>query len=79
MICKNKTNLLQYSGHPCVIVFKTIIIFKFSNAHPLNCLFLYFYYGNCFHKHNLICVSLILMQNCQNGLAFINFTLKLLN
>ena len=33
---------------------------------------------NCFHKHNLICVSLILMQNCQNGLVFVNFTLKLL-
>ena len=37
-----------------------------------------FYYGNCLHKHNLICVSLILMQNCQNGLVFVNFILKLL-
>ena len=78
MICKNKTNLLQYSSHPCVIVIKTIIIFKFSNAHPLNCLFLQCLYGNCFHKHNLICVNLNSMQNCQNGLAFVNFTLKLL-
>ena len=54
----------------------------FSNAHPLNCLFLQFfinfYYGNCFHKHNLKSISLILMQNCQNGLTFVNFTLKLL-
>ena len=39
----NKTNLLQYSSHHCVIVIKTIIIFKFSNAHPLNCLFLQFF------------------------------------
>ena len=73
MVCKNKTNLLQYSSHPYVIVIKTIIIFKFSNEHPLNCLFLQFYYGNCFHKHNLICVSLNSMQNYQNGLAFVTF------
>ena len=27
-------------------------------------------------KHNLKCVNLILLQNCQNGLAFVTFTLK---
>ena len=37
-----------------------------------------FYYGNFFHKHNSICVSFFLMHNCQNGLAFVNFNLKLL-
>ena len=40
--------------------------------------FNYFYYGNCFHKHILKCVSFFLLLNCQNGLAFVNFNLKLL-
>ena len=29
-------------------------------------------------QHISICVSFFLMQNCQNGLAFANFSLKLL-
>ena len=31
-----------------------------------------------FHKHNSIGTSFFLKQNCQNGLAFVNFNLKLL-
>ena len=45
MICKNKTNSPQYNSHHCIIVIKTIIIFKFSDAHPLNCLFLQFLFN----------------------------------
>ena len=40
-------------------VFKctSIILFIFT-------ILINFYYGNCFHKHNSICVSFFLMQNC---------------
>ena len=54
-------------------VFKctSIILFIFT-------IFINFTMAYCFHKHISICVSFLLMQNCQNGLAFANFSLKLL-
>ena len=56
-----------------MIVFKctSIILFIFT-------ILINFTMEIVFHKHNSICVSFFLLQNCQNGLVFVNFNLKLL-
>ena len=54
-----------------MIVFKctSIILFIFT-------ILINFTMENCLHKHISICVSFFLLQNCQNGLVFVNFNLK---